>query len=136
MLPGVSFSPGKPEGTPSQQQPASPLQDAIKILSFRMPTTVGAGGVSPLANDPLGGGHVQDWLLKLFQGFTPAQPQMAGPSPSPMGPMVPPQGVPSFGGNVAPPTSAPSAPSPNVVLTPPGLPKMQLPEMPGATPFR
>lgn len=121
---GVSFAPSS--GEPAKPQQASPLQDAIKILSFRMPTTVGMGGVSPLANDPMGGGQVQDWLMKLFQGLTPSQPQMGSLHASPLAPTPP--SPPSFGGSLAPPTqNVPQAPSPNVILTQPGLPKMQLP---------
>jgi hypothetical protein len=44
MAMGRSFSPGE-----SGQQSALPVQDAIRLLSFRLPTTVGAGAPSPPA---------------------------------------------------------------------------------------
>lgn len=41
-MPGMTFSPGSDKG-PS----ASPVQDAIRLLSFRMPSVVGQGAPSP-----------------------------------------------------------------------------------------
>lgn len=148
MLPGVSFSPTggvDQQGAGGQRSaaPNSPLQDAIKILSFRMPTTVGQGAPSPLANSELGGGQVQDWLMKLFQlmpqnkqpqaapqqaasSYAPPPPPSApaspfSPSSAPQTSYAPPQ-APQIEGSAPPPdlSSIPSAPAPNVVFTPPG----------------
>lgn len=150
MLPGESFSAVGPNGPQQPQKGAvsSPLQDAIKILSFRMPTVVGQGSPSPLANNPMGGGQIEDWLRKLFQGILPAQapsnpsqPATAGPA-SPFGPTAmpspyappPPQ---TYGGAPPQPTQptdggptyggGPSAPPPNVVYNPPDISKMPAP---------
>lgn len=94
--PGVSFSPlNNGQVGPVTGNAGSPLQDAIKILSFRLPTVVGASGISPLAGNP-GDSVANDWLLRLFQGLMPG-----GSPAAPMGI----QGAP------AAPSSAPSAPS-------------------------
>ena len=144
MLPGISFSPLNAPMGPQDGTAQSPLQDAIKILSFRMPSVVGAGAASPLAGG-MGGGLVDDWLTKLFKGMVsgpqgglPAAPTDQTPPPSltQPSPFAPPPSVappPSFTGNVPPPGPPPSsAPPPNVEFTPPGVPKLGLPAAPAA----
>ncbi len=132
---GVSFSPlDTGQGGQSGPGPGgSPLQDAIKILSFRMPTVVGAQGVSPLAGNP-GDNPTDNWLQNLFKGLLPPdQPGVPGQPAAPVGPMVtgapgpmggaPPSAPNVFGG--APPPGPPpgGAPNPIVITTPPGIPK-------------
>lgn len=108
---GVSFSPldqGKASG---QDQPVNPVQEAIKLLSFRMPTVVGAGAPSPLAlmGGPNGGGTqlgmsaADQWIRRFLMGQMGQQPGSApvGPGQAPAGP----------------------APNPNVGYTPPGMPR-------------
>lgn len=140
-LPGVSFSPlntSSPQGTSGQ---ASPLQDAIKILSFRMPKVVGAATGSPLAGK-LGDSVADNWLMNLFQGLLPegnspvssapgapgapgapaAQPPFGFPSAPPSGPGAPGAPPPVVSGAPPPGAPPPSAPPPVVVFSLPGIP--------------
>jgi hypothetical protein len=110
-----------------QQKPTgavNPVQDAIRILSFRMPSTVGASGITPQQNmqgpTALGGQlggfpgsnpSLIDFLQRLFGG------RAAGPMGAP--PSAP--GMPS-----APPMTGPGV---NVTpQTPPGIPPVKMPE--------
>lgn len=139
--PGVSFSPLNTSSPQGQAGHQSPLQDAIKILSFRMPTVVGAATGSPLAGS-LGDSVADNWLMNLFQGLLPsgsspmpsapgapaAQPPFGFPSAPPSGPGAPGAPPPIVSG--APPPGAPpsSAPPPVVVFTPPDIPPVMPPE--------
>lgn len=86
MMPGLSFSPfnQKPnQAAPGQQ--SAPVQDAIKIMSFRMPSVVGAGAPAPqgLLGGPTGqggsldSGLLQEFLRRILMGQG-GQPQSAG----------------------------------------------------------
>lgn len=86
---GISFSPAQQPiaGQPTGMRPGTtPLQDAIKLLSFKLPTNVGAGAPSPtqLMGGPspfgaqLGNGVANNWLMALFQGLNPAASGAAG----------------------------------------------------------
>lgn len=135
--PGVSFSPLNANGPQGQAAGgnASPLQDAIKILSFRMPTVVGAATGSPLAGN-LGDSVADNWLMNLFQGLLPegnspmpstpgapaAQPPFGFPSAPPSGPGAPGAPPPIIAGAPPPGPPPPSAPPPVVVFTPPDIP--------------
>lgn len=136
MLPGVSFSPINDASQPGHAGPqGSPLQDAIKILSFRMPTVVGAqmSAGSPLAGN-LGDSVADDWLLKLFRGLLPTGPAPGAPA-APPPPSAPPAWTGAPAGPSAPPVwtgapppgPSPTAPPPNVVFTPPESPKLPAP---------
>ena len=87
-LPGVSFSPL--DKGPNQSQETAPVQDAIKIMSFRMPSVVGAGAPAPqglLGGPTAQGGFLQSGLMqallkRLFQGQgLQMPPQEAGVTP-------------------------------------------------------
>jgi hypothetical protein len=82
---GISFSPAQNQPTGQagggmSKPGATPLQDAIKLLSFKLPTNVGAGAPSPsqIMGGPtalgaqLGNGVANDWLMALFRGLNPA----------------------------------------------------------------
>jgi hypothetical protein len=95
MIPGVTFQPNAsyPAGYQRQQDNTGAVQEAIKVLSLRLPTTVGAQAAAPqqlLQSSGSGGSRVDSVvnqiLAKLFPG---------GGSPA--------QAMPSFG--TAPPSS-------------------------------
>lgn len=79
MLPGLSFSPGQGDQSQPQQQGAqnNPVQEAIKLLSFRLPNNVGQSAIAPQASlagqgagfgSQIGGSIAENWLKKLFGG--------------------------------------------------------------------
>lgn len=101
---GVSFSPlggnsqasGSNTGQASPSGFAAPVQDAIKLLSFRLPSQVGASAGAPgsIMGGPtalgpqIGNAIAEQWLRRLFQGQgDPTQSQM--PSQVPPGAMGP-----------------------------------------------
>lgn len=106
---GVSFSPtnqsAQGTGTPNT---ANPVQDAIRILSFRLPTVLGASAATPMQNlgapsifgSQLGSSVIQNFLKSLMM------PSATGQASSPYGSL--------FGGTSAP--SAASAPPVSISL--------------------
>lgn len=73
-MPGMTFSPGS-----ERTQSASPVQDAIRLLSFRMPSVVGQGAPSPpgvLAGTPPppGGGGMPGQGMGAPGGSAPLNP--------------------------------------------------------------
>ncbi len=93
MIPGVNFQPGTPgygEQGPSRPQSGSNqgVQEAIKVLSLRLPKVVGARSVAPaplLTSQGSGGSPhvdsiVESVLARVFPGRT---------SPTPTAPMFP-----------------------------------------------
>ena len=149
---GQTFSP-MDNGMSGQQKPtgnAQPVQDAIRILSFRMPTTVGASGITPPQNmqgpTALGGQlggfpgsnpSLIEFLQRLFGGGRAPSGPSAAPAgaPGPMGP--PPSLGPAGGGpgvNITPGDGGPKA-----ALPPPGTLDRQTPDTgivsPGQSPF-
>ena len=80
MAIGQSFQPGAENG--QQQQNGSrrpPVQEAIRLLSLRLPTVVGARGIAPqqllqgqgsagLGGGPMSLGAALEWLRKLMSG--------------------------------------------------------------------
>lgn len=111
---GLSFAPtGQNEAQNAQNQ--TPLQDAIKVLSLRIPSFVGAQGIAPQAL--LGGagaagapgasavpggpgpggvpGGLDDWLRRLLMGMgNPMGGGQPGGQPAAMG-APPPMGIPT-----------------------------------------
>lgn len=116
---GVSFQPGQGYGNDPQNSNGSPapsqgVQEAIKVLSLRLPKVVGAQAMSPLMSAPaMGGGRVESVvnsvLARMFPGS--GMPQMGAPQNFGM--------APSAGGDV------PSAPSFNGGLGPNPLMQMR-----------
>ncbi len=125
---GTSYSPLSQED-PTQRKPLAgrPVQEAIKMLSLRMPRVQGAQALAPsaLLNAPGSQGMSMEALRKLLQQLsgggaaTPASaaaPSLAPPSlPSPavpsLAPTFPPTpATPSYGG-MAPTLAPPAAPS-------------------------
>jgi hypothetical protein len=121
---GISFAPtGQPgQGTGGATGPSesSPVADAIKVLSLRIPRVVGPGGLAPggLLNGMGGGGMqgmsgvpggLEELLRRLFgqggaqtgAGTPKVTPGVTGPGGSPVGPLSPP-----------PPAAPPQAPVP------------------------
>lgn len=86
MNAGISFSPlGQPGGAtdPMQQQRPSgaPVQDAIRLLSLKMPTTAGPSAVSPLfggsptaLGPQLGNVIADNWLQQQYGGRQKVMP--------------------------------------------------------------
>lgn len=107
---GTSFQPGVdsgasgPNGERQHGPRATPIQSAIKLLSLRLPSVVGAQAISPqaLLQSPgsaglggpggMSGGALIEWLRKQLAGAAP--PDLPG-SRSP-------GSMPSFGGPGAP----------------------------------
>ena len=95
MINGVSFQPGsfeqEQQRRQSQNGSAQGVQEAIKVLSLRLPKVVGAQAVSPqaLLSSPGGGGNpqvnslVENVLSQIFG-------QQRGKEPGAPAPMVPP----------------------------------------------
>jgi len=116
---GMTFSPlnAPMPGQPGSQ--ASPLQDAIKLLSFQLPSVVGAGAGSGVLGPPtaagglsagVGDGSANSWLMQLLKGLVPDAGQTG------MAPGAPPQ--------------APGGP-PRPAVQFPQAPVQQAPQMPG-----
>lgn len=128
MTPGVSFQPGGvQQGDPRQpQQPrSSGVQEAIKILSLRLPKVVGAQSAAPqalLGSQGSGGNRVDSVVNQVLSRIMPTG-QPGSPPVSTTMPVPPrtqpqaPQGAPSFSGD-APASYAPPA-MPNWPWTPP-----------------
>lgn len=115
---GVNFQPGslqqEQERRRSQTGTAQGVQEAIKVLSLRLPKVVGAQAVAPqaLLQSPGSGGNsrvdsiVQSVMAKFFPGQgspAPSAPMQEQPAPQPT------QGAPSFSGSAAP--QQPQAPA-------------------------
>lgn len=136
---GLSFSPTSDQtNAQSKQQTGSglsPVQDAIRILSFRVPTVLGASAVSPLVglgSQPIGGGApidsalMQEWLRRLFGGEAGGGFGSAG---------QPGTGLPPAPSGGAPP---PTPPPPSVIVNQPRAvpgPPDQTPPEPMPSPF-
>ena len=140
---GVSFLPG---GDQSYTRPgaagSSPVQEAIKVLSLRVPRVVGSTPLAPLAllSGQGGGGlpsGVVDTLLRALTPPTNAQPPVAAvpssptlqaPAATPAAPVVPQAvaptspGVAPAAGLTAPVTPAPSTPLSSLLRTAPTQP--------------
>jgi hypothetical protein len=91
MIGGVSFEPGQP-GSQNTQKPAgnTGVQEAIKVLSLRLPKVVGARAMAPqaLLDSPGSGGNPRvDSVVAQIMGrmFPTGAPS---PSPAPNGPTV------------------------------------------------
>lgn len=161
MIGGVNFQPGsfdqEQQRQRSQNGSAQGVQEAIKVLSLRLPKVVGAQAVSPraLLSSPGSGGNprvdslVQSVLSRMFgqQGGAPSAP-MVPPQSNTM-PTEPPVRFDGVGGGFQPKReqtadtnmprsyweSFPSPPPPNVIVGPPppgGAPRP--PEMPYGDP--
>lgn len=125
---GLSFNPGQqqqPGMDPQQGGSQTPIQDAIKTLSLRIPTFRGPGmAPMPLMTSPgsggmMGGqgmpGGLQQILSQIFGRMGPGQAPMPGQAPSgvPLPNFKPGQeGVPS--GPLSPSGPAPSGPVTNI----------------------
>lgn len=101
MISGISFQPTddkgyNPGGQPRSAAPSNPVQEAIKVLSLRLPKVVGAQGMapSPLLTSQGSGGNarvdsvVNQVLARMF-GEGEGQPQAAAPSVPPSMPNAP-----------------------------------------------
>jgi hypothetical protein len=104
MTSGVSFQPGGDYGNGQQQRGSSPtqnVQEAIKVLSLRLPKVVGARSAAPQAllsaqgsgGNPRIDSVVNQVLSRMFGAQDPGAGQM------PSAPMVP---TPEAGGQQAP----------------------------------
>jgi hypothetical protein len=105
---GVNFQPGSNQNGMQNGQQTSPtggIQEAIKILSLRLPKVVGAQSASPmplLTSQGSGGNPRVDSIVN--QIMARLGPQMGQSQPS--APMMP-QGAPSFGGAASTPYQPP-----------------------------
>ena len=118
MISGVNFQPGGQPGDPSQSRPSSVVQEAIKVLSLRLPKVVGAQAAAPqalLSGSGSGGSRVDSVvnqvLSRIMPTGQPAQPPTATMPPRTVGPQSGEShtGRPSFSGGSSP--QAPAMPS-------------------------
>lgn len=118
---GVSFQPGQQGGygqsnSPQRQMPEG-VQEAIKVLSLRLPRVVGANAIAPapLLNSPGAGGHVDGIVSNILSKLMPSG---ATPPQAPA-PMVP-SNAPSFAGGGASPLAAAAhyQPAPSAPIVP------------------
>jgi hypothetical protein len=90
---GQSFAPlgDQNDLTRPQNQPGSnPVQEAIKVLTLRMPRVLGGGApAAPELLNSLGGAAVQNPIAALLQQLFAQQPQMGGGMAMGGGPMAP-----------------------------------------------
>src|SRR3990167_10301958 len=101
---GVNFQPGTdPNGQADSRRASTPVQEAIKVLSLRLPRVVGANAISPqaLLSSPGSGGNprvdsvVNTILQRMFPsgfekppaGQAPMIPPTLGPGPNESRPM-------------------------------------------------
>lgn len=91
MIGGVSFQPGGADPTKATKSSQGNVQEAIKVLSLRLPKTVGAKALAPAAllNAQGSGGNtrVDSVVSTVLNRFLPGGPG-AGQAP-PTAPMVP-----------------------------------------------
>ena len=120
---GISFSPlDSGDSGNSKTGPTNPVQEAIKILSFRMPTVVGAGAPSPgaLMGGPSGNGTqigndiAEQWIRRFLMG----QGGQAGTSSA---------GQPGAPQQPSGPSGVSPLPNPNVTFGAPAAPRVPLP---------
>lgn len=143
MTPGVSFQPGSADATDANQARRTSgsqqgVQEAIKVLSLRLPKVVGAQASAPaplLSAQGSGGRHVDSIVESVLQKYFPTGGASAAPAPMipEGGPASAPATAPQFGGTSGTAglrRESPSvdnlgqlSPTPRVVVTlPPGLP--------------
>ena len=131
---GVSFLPsGDQRYTRTGQAETNPVQEAVKILSLRVPRVVGATPMAPLAllSGQGGGGLPSGVVETLLRALTPPEPSVppvaavpgptlpAGPTPAPTLPTAVPQPTVPVSPGIAPvaqPTT-PAAPAPTARLS-------------------
>lgn len=103
---GVNFQPGQHgdgQNSNGGARPGSGVQEAIKVLSLRLPRVVGAQAAAPMAllNSQGGNGRVDSVVNQVMQRIAPPQgmtPPMGQPQ-APQQPQSPPQAPgPSFTG--------------------------------------
>lgn len=91
---GLSFAPTGQNEAQNRDQAQTPIQDAIKVLSLRIPSFVGAQGVAPNAllqapgaSGMPGGmgvpGGLEEWLRRLLGGDMGQMGVPMGPAPAP-----------------------------------------------------
>lgn len=112
---GVSFQPGvdQQQGAasgPAGQREATPLQSAVKLLSLRLPTVLGAQAPAPAQlmqsggsrESPVGASSASalNFLRQLFSGQNPQAPPMSTRPTMPAGPSTQPEQPPVFTGTV------------------------------------
>lgn len=132
MIGGVNFQPGQQSGnTQVRPKQGNSVQEAIKILSLRLPKQVGPNALAPAAllNAQGSGGNpridsvVSTVMGRMFPQGQPEQPSMVAPSGGPWvsGVSGPPQDKgPQFSGDTRPPGNTPlssmmpTAPGPRV----------------------
>ena len=122
MIGGVNFQPGQMQGGGMQPKPkqGNSVQEAIKILSLRLPKQVGPNALAPAAllNAQGSGGNsridsvVNTVMGRMFPTGQPAgaPPMVPGAAPAPMeAPMAPsmPTSAPQFSGDTRPPGNTP-----------------------------
>lgn len=136
MAIGRSFQPGQGQNGESQygpngQRQTPPVQQAIKLISTRLPTVLGARAPSPaeLLHSPGGGGMTQGLIERLFrpQPQAPMPPTSAPPSQ-----VMPPWMAPPQAPAQAPrPAAAQQAPRPQAPEPArPSMPPSQAPSLP------
>lgn len=159
--PGLTFAPigqtpGRPNAgdSPDPNRPSTPIQDAIRVLSLRVPRVLGAQApVDPSLfarpGQPAGGGRFQvqgtpddpstglDEILRRLFGLshmgpgTPTQPTQGGWPDAPSGPPSPQISFPVLPPNPGPIDREPDSPAPSPVQQWDTNTMGPVPELPG-----
>jgi hypothetical protein len=132
MIGGVNFQPGGGQGDPTQPQQRNAgqgVQEAIRVLSLRLPKVVGAQAAVPhalLTGAGSGGNRVDSVVNQILARIMPTGQPQGTPMPHMGQPQQgqAPQGAPSFSGSAQPNYTAPppmpswpwSGGMPNVVI--------------------
>lgn len=85
---GLSFQPGADQNDSQPQGPPNPVQEAVRLLSLRLPSVVGARAISPqallqapgqagLGAGLSGGNALLEWLKRLLQSSGTGMPPQA-----------------------------------------------------------
>lgn len=117
---GLSFQPGAENGNNGKSRVA-PVQEAIRLLSLRLPTVVGARGISPQAllegqgGAGLGGGGSVEALIRQLLQQMQMPPQLASQGG---GGRAPVSGPPAQPGQPRPTPQFPSRSLPKPSITP------------------
>jgi hypothetical protein len=152
---GISFAPTAQNQQEQQNQHQTPIQDAIRLLSLRIPSFAGSrspipdallqapggAGLGMATAETLGG--LDQWLRRLFAsaGASPFAPGRSVPDMPAMPPPIPrvtPASIPTPLPTPRNPDPPPRNPGPGIMILdpPPATQPPRIPQLPARGPFR